>query len=91
MGLVPGFGILPKVAVAYAGTFATGTAATRWYRSGEVLSPDALKRVYQQALTLGRRRATELVQKDGQNGDGKRTSVLRRVLRRNKEQKTSDE
>ncbi len=91
VGLIPGFGILPKVAVAYAGTFATGTAATRWYRSGEVLSPDALKRVYQQALTLGRSRATELVEKDRQNGSGQRSSLLRRVLDRNKEQKANDD
>jgi uncharacterized protein (DUF697 family) len=63
VGLIPGFGILPKVAVAYAGTYATGQAATLWYRSAEVLSREALGRVYKQSLELGRQRATELVQR----------------------------
>jgi len=80
VGLIPGFGILPKVAVAYAGTYATGQAATRWYRSGDVLSQDALQRLYRQAITLGRRRAGELV--SGQQDGTPRSSLLRRLFKR---------
>lgn len=67
IGLIPGFGILPKVAVAYAGTYATGQAAAMWYRSGEILSGDALTRLYRQAMTIGRERAKEILQRRKQD------------------------
>lgn len=60
IGLVPGFGLVPKVAVAYAGTYTTGHAALVWYSRGEVLSKGALGKLYRQALTVGRKRAAEL-------------------------------
>ncbi|HEX6288152.1 MAG TPA: hypothetical protein VFZ66_03130 [Herpetosiphonaceae bacterium] len=63
VGLIPGFGILPKVAVAYAGTYATGQAAAVWYRSGEVLSGDALRGLYKQAIEIGRERARDLIRR----------------------------
>jgi uncharacterized protein (DUF697 family) len=63
VGLIPGFGLLPKVAVAYAGTYATGQAAALWYRNGEALSSDALKKLYRQAMVIGRDRARELLQR----------------------------
>lgn len=66
IGLIPGFGILPKVAVAYAGTYATGQAATVWYRSGEVLSGDAMRQLYRQAMQVGRQRAQELIRRSKQ-------------------------
>lgn len=87
VGLIPGFGILPKVAVAYAGTYATGQAATLWYRNGERLSNDALKRLYQQAMTIGKQRARELVQRRKQQlppatGETRRLDSTRRGWRR---------
>ncbi len=63
VGLIPGFGILPKVAVAYAGTYATGQAAVLWYRNGERVSGDALSSLYKQAIEIGRQRARELLQR----------------------------
>lgn len=63
VGLIPGFGILPKVAVAYAGTYATGQAAALWYRNGETLSSDALKKLYRQAFQIGRERARDLIKR----------------------------
>jgi uncharacterized protein (DUF697 family) len=63
VGLIPGLGIAPKVAVAYAGTYATGQAAIQWYRNGEVLSRDALRKLYGQSLQLGKQRARELIQR----------------------------
>jgi uncharacterized protein (DUF697 family) len=61
VGLIPGFGIVPKVAVAYAGTYAVGQAAARWYARSEVLSKSALSKLYKQALAIGRERATDLI------------------------------
>ncbi len=66
VGLIPGFGILPKVAVAYAGTYATGQAAAIWYRTGETLSSDALGGLYRQAIQIGRERARELLRRRGE-------------------------
>ena len=63
IGLVPGFGLVPKVAVAYGGTYATGQAAALWFSRGEVLSRGALRRLYQQAMQLGRQRAAELLKR----------------------------
>ena len=40
VGLVPGYGILPKTAVAYAGTYITGRAAELWYETGLVSKAD---------------------------------------------------
>ena len=34
VGLVPGYGIVPKTAVAFGGTYVVGLAATRWYETG---------------------------------------------------------
>lgn len=67
VGLIPGLGLLPKVAVAYAGTYATGQAAALWYRNGEALSSDALKGLYRQAMVIGRDRARELIQRRKNN------------------------
>jgi uncharacterized protein (DUF697 family) len=61
IGLIPGFGLVPKVAVAYAGTFVTGQSALLWYSRGEVLSKGAMGRLYRQAMAIGRQRAKELV------------------------------
>ncbi len=61
VGLIPGFGLVPKVAVAYAGTYATGHAAVLWYGRGEVLSKGALSKLYKQAMAVGRQRAADLI------------------------------
>lgn len=72
VGLIPGFGLVPKVAVAYAGTYATGQAAARWYARGEVLSKAALSKLYKQALAIGRERAADLItrRRGGEKADG---------------------
>ena len=61
IGLVPGFGLLPKVAVAYAGTYAAGQVAALWYARGEAPSRDAVRRLYNQAWAIGRKRAAEML------------------------------
>ena len=49
VGLIPGFGILPKVGVAYAGTEVVGNGVTQWYLTGRKVSPNQLKGWYEQA------------------------------------------
>ena len=61
IGLIPVWGLLPKVAVAYAGTYTTGVAAWRWYESGEIVSSDQLKRISSEAIAIGRARAAEII------------------------------
>ncbi len=61
IGMVPGFGLVPKVAVAYGGTYATGQAAALWYSKGEQLSPARLNELRKQAMAAGLERARELV------------------------------
>ena len=61
IGLIPFWGLLPKVAVAYAGTYTTGVAAWRWYESSELVSSDQLKRISREAIAMGRARAAEIM------------------------------
>lgn len=61
IGLIPVAGLVAKVAVSYAGTFATGQAAMLWYRNGEQLSSAALQKLYKQATAAGTQRARELI------------------------------
>lgn len=61
IGLIPVWGLLPKVAIAYAGTYTTGVAAWRWFASGEIVSTDQLKRISNEALQIGRARAAEII------------------------------
>lgn len=60
VGLIPGLGILPKVGIAFAGTYAIGEAVYVWCRSGEKLTEDGLAAVYRQALQRGKAIAASL-------------------------------
>jgi uncharacterized protein (DUF697 family) len=62
VGLMPVVGIVPKVAVAYAGTLAIARAVTAW-AEGDKLSPQALKRVYASAWRRGKAVARTLVRR----------------------------
>jgi uncharacterized protein (DUF697 family) len=61
VGLIPVWGIVPKVAIAYAGTYTTGVVAWRWFESGEIVSTDQMKQITQEAITIGRARAREII------------------------------
>lgn len=55
VGKIPlGGGLIPKGAIAYAGTFAVGKGLEHLYHAAEPLPRDARKNVYQQALERGR-------------------------------------
>jgi uncharacterized protein (DUF697 family) len=61
VGLIPVAGIVPKVAVAYAGTLAIGKAVVAWAAYGTALEPGAVKKLYRQALSRGKDMAQALV------------------------------
>lgn len=79
ISLIPVWGLLPKVTIAYAGTYATGVLAERWYSSGELIAGERLKQLSEQALDYGREQARELVarlqeqrRKDGRGSEPRR-------------------
>jgi len=61
VGLIPGWGIVPKVAVAYAGTYAVGEAILRWYQTGHKASGKGMKDIYADALARGKGVAQDLI------------------------------
>jgi len=63
VGLVPVWGILPKTAISYAGTYVVGTVILQWYLTGRHLSRRQLGQVYAQALERGKSVARSLVGK----------------------------
>ena len=74
VGLIPGWGILPKTAVAFAGTFAIGEAIYRWCATGEKLTEATLRQVYDSALARGRSVAQALLRIKNRKGQ----TILRR-------------
>jgi uncharacterized protein (DUF697 family) len=63
VGLIPVWGIVPKVGVAYAGTYVVGHAVLRWYLTGKHLSPQQMRASYLQAFDKGKQVGRKLLQK----------------------------
>ncbi len=61
IGLIPVWGIIPKVAVAYSGTYAVGYAVLQWYLTGRHVTRKQLNDLYQQAFTHGKNVAASLL------------------------------
>ena len=61
VGLVPVIGIAPKVAVAYAGTWAVGRAVGAWAGGGPAVTRASVARFYSEAVERGRQAASGLV------------------------------
>ncbi len=61
IGLVPGFGLIPKVGIAFAGTYATGEVIHRWCAYGERVNSHAIRELYDAALDRGRNIARSLL------------------------------
>ena len=61
IGLVPVVGIVPKVAVAYGGTWAIGRAVVLWATVGQALTTDSVRAFYDEGLKRGRQAARALV------------------------------
>lgn len=54
VGLIPVVGMLPKVAIAYAGTYALGRGALQWYETGRDVTRADLEQFFREALERGR-------------------------------------
>ncbi len=62
VGKIPfGGGLVPKAAIAYAGTYTVGVGLERLYRIGYGLARDERRRIYEEALERGRRLVSTLV------------------------------
>jgi uncharacterized protein (DUF697 family) len=63
IGFIPVWGIVPKVGVAYAGTYVVGHTVLRWYLTGKHLTPRQMRELYRQAFDRGKRFARDLIGK----------------------------
>jgi len=63
VGLIPIWGILPKAAIAYAGTYVVGNVVLQWYLTGRHVSKKQINQIYRQALARGRIVARNLIRK----------------------------
>ncbi len=60
IGLIPVAGIVPKVVVAYGGTWTIGRAVVAWADGGEQLTRRSLRRMYAAGLDRGRQVARQI-------------------------------
>jgi len=61
VGLVPWAGIVPKVAVAYSGTYVVGHVVLQWYLTGRHISNQQMRGLYIKALENGKKIAQTMV------------------------------
>jgi uncharacterized protein (DUF697 family) len=61
IGLIPVWGIVPKVAVAYSGTYVVGHVVLQWYLTGRHISNQQMRALYMQALANGKKIAQSMV------------------------------
>jgi hypothetical protein len=54
VGLIPFIGIVPKVAVAYGGTWAIGRAVGLWATEGQLLTSARLRQLSREGFARGR-------------------------------------
>ena len=72
VGLIPVWGIVPKVAVAYSGTYVVGHVILQWYLTGKHITKDQIRALYSQALMNGKDIAKNLVSRLPRGRLGKR-------------------
>lgn len=63
VGLIPAWGIVPKVAVAYSGTYVVGNAILGWYLTGKNLSPKQLRALSVQSFARGKEFARKQIER----------------------------
>jgi uncharacterized protein (DUF697 family) len=63
VGLIPVLGIVPKVAIAYGGTYAIGRVVATWASEGRAASSEVVQRFAREGLDRGRDVARSLVQR----------------------------
>ena len=84
VGLIPIAGLLPKIAIAYAGTYAIGRAMVAWTTEGRQVSADMVSRYTREGLDRGRALAAHLSEEASATRPGTtgRWARLRRYLPR---------
>lgn len=81
VGLVPIAGILPKIAIAYAGTYAIGRAMVAWTTEGRQVTADTVNRYAREGMERGRALAAHLSEEHpAGRTTGSRWARLRRYL-----------
>ena len=63
VGLIPGLGVLPKTAIAYAGTYAIGRGALEWYNTGRDVKRQDIDKFFRDALERGKTIAHNVAEK----------------------------
>jgi uncharacterized protein (DUF697 family) len=71
VGLIPVAGVVPKVVIAYTGTWAIGRAVVVWATQGKRLSPSAIGRMSRDAAGRGRAFARGLIGARGRSARAK--------------------
>lgn len=63
VGLIPAYGIIPKMGVSYAGTYVVGNVVLKWYLTGKHISKGQMRQLYSQAFSRGKQVAAKMVSK----------------------------
>jgi len=63
IGLIPAYGIIPKVAVAYSGTYVVGHVVLEWYLTGRHVTKSQMQKLYTQAFARGKNVARSLAER----------------------------
>jgi uncharacterized protein (DUF697 family) len=71
VGLIPVWGIIPKVAISYSGTYVVGNAILGWYLTGRHLTSKQMKALSAQAFGKGKDYAQKLAKKLPRSKRGK--------------------
>ncbi len=61
IGLIPAWGIVPKVAVSYSGTYVVGHVVLQWYLTGRHITRSQMQELYIQAFARGKNLAQGLI------------------------------
>lgn len=61
VGLIPIWGVVPKVAVSYAGTYVVGHVVLQWYLTGRKVTRQQISAIYAQAFDKGKAYARTLI------------------------------
>ncbi len=78
VGFIPGWGIIPKVAVAYAGTYIIGEATYYGYAYHKQLSTEQMRAMYARAMDEGKQKAVEIIAAMKQKRAGRKERAPRK-------------
>jgi len=63
VGFIPVWGLIPKTAISYAGTYVVGHTVLQWYLTGRHITKAQIRQLYKQALSQGKATARGLLDK----------------------------